>query len=53
MNSYYSYSDLVETQKMIDKAAEDVYHASQRPRETKHDTTAFYNFRKKRRGKKR
>ena len=53
MNNYYSVSDYNEIIKMMDEAAEAAEHARRRPRETKYDTTAFYNFKNKKKGKKR
>lgn len=52
MDNYYSYNDFYETMKMIDAAAVEEDHAKRRPRETKYDTTAFYNFRNKKKGRK-
>lgn len=50
MNSY-TMDDFLEVERMMEEAAEASDHAKRRPRETKYDTTAFYNFRNKKKGK--
>lgn len=52
MIDYYSTSDYMEIVKMMDESAEAAEHDKRRPRATKYDTTAFYNFRNKKKGKK-
>lgn len=48
MNAY-SHNDFDEFVRRMEFAAEQADHEKRRPRATKHDTTAFYNFRHKRR----
>lgn len=49
-NEYYDYGRNIE--KQIDEAAEHEEHNRRRPRATKHATEAFYNFKRKKKGKK-
>lgn len=47
MNSYCT-SDFDKFIRVLEHAADVADHEKRRPRATKHDTTAFYNFRNKR-----
>lgn len=51
MNSYYL-NDFLEFEKEMNEAAMKKDHDERRPRATKYGTTAFYNFRNKKRRKK-